>query len=307
LNYYGMIAGTVDVKQSVLVDGGNYLQPNTYNGSLVAGSTIVSAHTLYNQAEVPATVKFETSYDPEPIPEEEYGITTTYWEPVEYTKTVTTSDPMSIPATITVEDIGDSMEWTIDIDMDNAPISNGHIAYALVISRDNVHPAFQVHSNDGTDALYDWGTHLYSEWGPEGTGYHGWHTGWDGTGDRTANNVPVDDIEGVTATGERDVSVNTEGVFTVTISKDMLGPEFSWAVQIMADTSDTHYPEAWTPWSGDASEFEKAILAEELPEELTLQPGDTLDFVIVNHFDVALVPGTYTITTRVVPVTPTPT
>jgi len=168
-----------------------------------------------------------------------------------------------MPATVTVKDEGDKVSWTIDIDMEEAAISNGHIAYALVISNDKVHPAFQVHDNDGTDAQYDWGTHLYSEWGPDiSSGWHGWHTGWDGTGERTANNVPVSEIDWITASGKRNVADNPDGIFTITISKDHLAPEFYWALQIMGDTSDTHYPDGWQVWSGDASEFATATLEE---------------------------------------------
>ncbi len=174
----------------------------------------------------------------------------------------------SIPAVITVDVTEDSVIWTIDIDMAFAPISNGHIAYGLVVSLDQVHPAFQIHGNDGTDADFAWGTHLYSEWGPTITdGYNGWFTGGV-----TANNILVSSLGWVEATGERDITVNTDGIFTVAIDKAELGLEFYWAVQVMANTSDTHYPEAWVLWSGDASSFE-AVTIPVIEVDIDIKPG----------------------------------
>lgn len=166
----------------------------------------------------------------------------------------------SCPTDITIDLVGDSVMWTIDIDMALAPIGNGHIGYGLVISLDGVHPAFQIHGNDGTDANYAWGTHLYSAY------VDGWHTG--------DTNTPVSDLGWVEATGERyivdghydddhmsvDSAGNPDGIFTIAIDKANLAPEFYWAVAVMANTSDTHYPDAWAMWSGDASGFETVTL-----------------------------------------------
>lgn len=311
LEHYGIIEGTVDVDQSVLIDGGNYQQANVYGGGIVAGSTVRSAHTLYNQAEVPAMVWLNTDWQPDGV-----GITTTYFEPVDYSYSGTTGDQ---PVSITVEDSDTQVMWTVDFPVDDAT-GNGLMAVGLVIATDGEGngPVFQIHNNDGTDANYDWGTWLCSPWGPTiNDGWFGWHSG--------DTNTPVDRLDWVSATGGRYKEgkpdcpePNPDGIFTITIDKSELGEDFHWALYTAigsgfssgASYQQATHPDAFT-WGEPivtSENYEHAILAEELPERLTLQPGETLNFIIVNHFNVALVPDIYTITTTVATTAvPTPT
>ena len=66
------------------------------------------------------------------------------------------------PVEITVEEVGDSIKWTVDFPM-VAPydpsVGNGHLTVGLIIATngDGNGPAFQIHNNDGTDATYPWG------------------------------------------------------------------------------------------------------------------------------------------------------
>jgi len=148
----------------------------------------------------------------------------------------------SCPTAITIDVIGDSVIWTLDVDVANASIGgNGKLCYALVISLDHIEPAFQIHSNDGIDATYAWGTHLYSPY------IDGWLTG--------TTNTPVSDLDWVDATGAYLVVDNPDGIFTVAINKANLGPEFYWGVAIFGNTCDTRYPAEWVGWSGDASTY----------------------------------------------------
>ena len=199
------------------------------------------------------------------------------YKPLEYSFTgesVTYSfyKPNGINVSITVEIIGCKVKWTFDFPIDADP-GNGNMGYALVISFDKATPKFQVHNNDGTDSNYPWGTHLYSEWGPAGTGYNGWHTG--------DTNTPVSDIDWIEASGHRyhqgktdDPTPNEEGIFTVTIDLCKLPETIYWAAHFGAGGFYDYgglskYPEAWTPWSGDASAFETAsikTLIKEIPE-----------------------------------------
>jgi hypothetical protein len=95
-------------------------------------------------------------------------------------------------------------------------VGDGHWGYGLAISLDGAEPAFQIHNNDGTDAGYAWGTHLYSPY------LSGWVSG--------TNNTLVSELDWVTCTGARDIGDNPDGVFTVTIDKAELGLEFYWAI-----------------------------------------------------------------------------
>ena len=134
-------------------------------------------------------------------------------------------DGEPVPIEIEVVDGDCEVTWTIDFPIDDDP-GNGKMAVGLVIALDGEGegPAFQIHNNDGTCAAFPWGTWLYSPWDPGMGGYFGWHSGeadW---------NTPVADIDWMSASGKRDHDENTEGIFTVTIDKCRLVPEFHWAL-----------------------------------------------------------------------------
>jgi predicted ribosomally synthesized peptide with SipW-like signal peptide len=188
------------------------------------------------------------------------------WKPLEYSfegtsETYNFYKPNGINVSITVESTDCQITWTFDFPIDEDP-SNGNMGYSLVISNDGAKPEFQVHNNDGTDGTYPWGTHLYSEWGPAGTGYNGWHTG--------DTNTPVSDLDWITCTGHRykegktdDPTSNPEGTFTVTIDKCKLTGTIYWAAHFGAGGFSNYgglskYPDAWVPWSGDSNNNEVA-------------------------------------------------
>ncbi|GAI14449.1 unnamed protein product, partial [marine sediment metagenome] len=110
LSYYGKITMTADVKQSVLVDGQDYTWEITDVIPVDApgGETFCFLHTLKNQASVPATVSFETIYEPVL---EDGEITATYFKPLGYSQSVTAGDQV---VKITVEDGDCHVTWTID-------------------------------------------------------------------------------------------------------------------------------------------------------------------------------------------------
>jgi len=138
------------------------------------------------------------------------------------------------PVDITVEEIGDSIKWTIDFPGE-APYDepttegNGHWAVGLVIALDGEGngPAYQIHNNDGSDASYLPGTWLKSPWGPLITdGWFGWHSGDDNTLLTDAS------LDWASATGEKYNEVNPDGLFTITIDKSELGESFHWALNL---------------------------------------------------------------------------
>lgn len=140
------------------------------------------------------------------------------------------------PVDITVEDLGDSIKWTVDFPGEapyDAPTieGNGQWAVGLVIALDGNGngPAFQIHNNDGTTPDFPYGDWLYSPWGPTiGDGWMGWHSGYD--------NTEVSTLGWVSATGERYNEVNPDGIFTITIDKSELGEEFHWALNLAIGT-----------------------------------------------------------------------
>jgi len=75
LTYYGQITTTVDVQQSILLDGGDHLQINVdvVEEDAPGGEEFCFKHHIKNQMSVPGEVELETIYDPNGG-----GITTTY-------------------------------------------------------------------------------------------------------------------------------------------------------------------------------------------------------------------------------------
>lgn len=132
------------------------------------------------------------------------------------------------PISIEVEDGDCAVTWTVDFPLDDNP-GNGSLVAALVIALDGdgQGPAFQIHNNDGTCAAFDWGTWLYSPWGPTITdGWFGWHSGdadW---------NTPVADMDWVSASGERYNFDNTGNVLTISIDKCRLVEDFHWKLYL---------------------------------------------------------------------------
>jgi hypothetical protein len=321
LTYYGVITTTATVEQSILLDGMTCTGPNGGGCTSTAdeipeeapgGEKFCFKHTLKNQMSIDGEVNLEEECMPDCD-----GITTTCLESADYSfgpeqaETYNNYKEGGVPVEITVEDDGEChVVWTFDFGVDDDP-SDGHMAYGLVISTDGVHPAFQVHDNDGTDSSYPWGTHLYSEWGPEGTGYNGWHTG--------DTNTPVSGIDWIEATGTRymnggddgtgnDPTANPEAIFTVAIDKCKLGVEdIYWAAHFSAGGFSNYgglakYPETWSQWSGDSAGTELAHIANECSDPFSIASGATEEFCLCYEFAENIMPGTYTITTNVVPV-----
>ncbi len=292
LTYYGQIQQKVNVEQAVVLSGIGCVN-NVCDEEV--GSIEYSPTTLYSQVYTVMNNDPENSREVSLVTSSSPGtalgeIVTSYYEIETYDKIITIRG-YSIPAVVTVKDLGDSVEWTIDMDETVSAFANGHAQYGLIISTDKVHPAFQVHSNDGT-CLVDkggWvaGTHLYSEYYD-----NSWHTGG---ADCESTNTPVIN-KGITAIGEYSTNDNTGAVFTITIPKTLLGDEeFYWAMQLMGNTVDTQYPTEWVKWSGDASTFATInlkSLGAELSNPLTLQSLESLNFVVVNDFDTTGFTGT---------------
>lgn len=128
------------------------------------------------------------------------------------------------PVDVTVVDTGPAIKWTFDMIgdkplSDDDLISGGKWGYGLVISLDGIEADFQIHNNDGTDATYPWGTHLYSEY------YDGsWHSGDE--------NTLVDELSWVTCTGDMYILDNPTGIFTITIDKTELSSKFYWSAWV---------------------------------------------------------------------------
>jgi len=324
LNYYGTITGTVVVKQSVLLDGKDYWTPITYSGDIVGASTIVSAHTLRNQAEVPATVKLVTSHsatDPSGNGMNSNGVTTTYWKAPDTSGMV-------------IDGVVSDGEWdeAVSIDVvDNmgtvkvlATTDYLYVLFDLVDSNDartdyefevgNDQISINVNPTDGgswgfpydlifeTSALsVEDGGHHMLPWNPKvnsGTSSDGWATRW--FPNDAQENLPSD-LKSATiySSGQR-ITEWKIPLATIGLSPgDTL--KVGGAIDV-GDGSSYVYP-IGLDWS-DANTYVDLRIGTVIPEDTSfiLQPKETLNFVIVTDF-AEILPGTYTVTTTVKPVT----
>jgi len=148
-------------------------------------------------------------------------------------------------AHVKVEELTDSVKWTIDLDESSAYLNNP-VAGIVVIIGIGSEIKFQVHNNDGIDPHYPYGTWLISYYD------NGWHTG-----SPDYKNYPLPD--GITATGGRSKSENPQMIFTVTIGKAYLANEFKWAVYFKGGSGGrTFYPPDFSWYDTDTSDMATA-------------------------------------------------
>lgn len=292
LSYYGIITGTVNVQQSVLVDGGDYLQINTYGGGTVAGNTIRDGpHTLLNQADVPVDVTFETAQSGDGTPDNNVvGITTTYSTEITDNSTDFGSRNNEVVAivpelglTLNALFAGDGLRYRYTI-IDGGLWAGASPIIAVIDLQDGRHIA------------------LYPGWG----GRTGTHTlqfsETVATCDADSGAVPVDFalypgdfsqwLYGSVSCGYgnfADVKADT-GLIN--------GSEVVTRIAIQHQAANTGETDQLV-WLAFDSVICQVQIEEGVP--FTLQSGELLNFYIVNEFDAALVSGTYTITTKVVP------
>lgn len=316
LSYYGKVTTTATVSQSVLLDGNDYSVPLAYEFDVIGGCCKWSCHDLKNTGGEDAPISFSTQYSPDGV-----GITTKYYTPTHYYKQIkipTLTDPPE-DIVITVEDGECHVTWTIDFPIDD-DTCNGLMQVGLIIAQDGDGngPSFQIHNNDGTDSTYPWGTWLYSPWGPTiDDGWFGWHSG--------SINIPLNELscQWAEATGTRykdggddgtgnDPTANPEGIFTITLAKCVLGEDFHWAIQTSIGSGFCQhtyqlafYPPAFN-WGSPivnmaTPNYEPATIMTDLGAGFTLGKYQSKEIIICHCFDIAIVPGTYIITSQFEP------
>jgi len=309
LTYYGTITATANVYQSILLDG-----KDVNSGSLAitdvipepapGGEKFCTKHILKNQMSVEGTVDLEMACSNNIVGHESdcSGVTATYLKALPYefgpTSSLEIIPGQYYPTNIIVEDGDCTVTWTFDMVGSKQLVGNGHWGYGLAISLDGIHPAFQIHNNDGTDPDYAWGTHLYSPWD------NGWHS--------SDTNTPVKDLDWVSATGERDVQYDGEGkpingIFTVTIDKCKLGMEnIYWAAWFgvggfySPNNGYSSYPNGFM-WQDNVNGYYYQSHIMDPVTSLTIPSKAEQSFCTCYGFAQNIWPGTYTITTNIVP------
>jgi hypothetical protein len=296
ISYFGQVKMTATVNQAVLLDGKDYTQmPITEEATVAGGEFFLKPHWLQSQTSVPVQLQFVT--DKRGAGDE---ITVSYLKSKGYSTTVTTSPTTGIPINVTVEDIGDWIQWTFNFFAHNTSNAegNGKFAACVIISLDGSKPAFQIHNNDGTCSAFSWGTWLYSPYDPTGGGWHGWHTS------ENEWSTEVTSIWWIEAEGDMYFTSNPQGILTVRIHKTQLDATFGWAVYAsIAHFSTIPYSISVYPadFAWGSEKFVSAAILEEITLPFTLYPREVLPFYIKYKFAVNIYPGTYTIYSTVKP------
>ena len=279
LTYYGMITATVDVQQSILLDGKAWPDSqvtDTISEAAPGGETFCFEHTLKNQMSVEGTVDFtdDCLTDIEGYEHNCSGITKTYYEDVAYSYEHTISRVV-----IKVEDLGNGwMKWTYTGDTTTRPEPKMTVAI-------NYPNGFAI-------TTFDDGSHSGWYYAPDVGSVVQFNTSYDSGS-----------YEGWVETGR---VVNNDGskALWVEIKKSALKPSFVWHgyanfynAQVWINPTSTTSGDGSTWVAGEID----ATIANTITSPLTIASRTTLPFEICYSFAENIYPGKYTITTGIVP------
>jgi hypothetical protein len=198
------------------------------------------------------------------------------------------------PARFWVDIYGDcKTEWILQMLGNSTPwVGDGHWGIDLVISFDGITPAYKIHNNDGWNAAWPWGTWLYSPW-------------VDGIGFDPATTKTVSSLTWVHCTGDRYVTTNPGGWFTITIDKGKLGFQFYYAIWVgvggfyLPNTGYSSYPKGfdwnYPYWIPPYSPMEVVAKASYNEAKFTFMPvsGDLTGDGKVDISDLLIIAGKY--------------
>lgn len=293
--YFGQIKTTVDVEQPIAFMVNGVEQTGNQVSEVVhceAGETCMSSNVyeIVNDGESDRTLSLITSGNTNGVDVSYYGLTG-------YNEIFLPIHTILDGTSISVEDLGDSVLWTMVVPLDGSYGtglgSGGQAAWSISIGKgDEI--LYQVHSNDGSDHDFDFGTYLYSEWDDTLSGnWNGWNTGTGG------NNILVSDIDGIEATGNR-IASETDGIYTIQIDKELLDfEEFKWVVHVNYETDSL--PSAFSWSDTDTTNFFIATIMEELTSPIIVPANSFIEFYPQFSVDSMATEGDYVIYTTVNP------
>ena len=262
--YFGQVQMTAKVKQAVLLDGKNYTTPITEEVEVAGGESFCRHHWLKSQTSVPVDLKFTTNYIPEGA-----GITTTYLllEP-SWTTTAHQSggtDGFDVAISFSMSD--DSFTWTFDADMEDPDAQSNLNTVGNSVN-------LQLDGDDSDNwfyVLYADGSYMKVEY---------WTWDWLEQGNITDLGVSV--------------NAETEGHVVWTIPNSLAA---DGTIKMMGSQPFGYdfLPPEGTVYTGIGY-----LPSEPTPiTEITLGPGERLDFLICYEFAPDIQAGKYVITTTV--------
>jgi hypothetical protein len=290
LSYYGMLVGTAEVHQSVKLNGlectgGNYENCKisyTVGSSAVAGSTYVDGpFNLKNDAQIPATVKFDT-------------ICSAYWQGGTDCNGITTTITTTITESSNYEDYFADSQRLVALKVSGLTLSDllsKDLEYTVdVVSfpvGHNYEPNINIQiKKDGTiKTVENWG----------GFSAIGAHT-------KTFEQL-MGESGGATVISGQDT--NTRETFTTTAA--LLTAYGGWEVTMVEVRAQAGGAggQVIRPVTFNAAGVTIDVPnSDSITGNIILQPGELLNFYIKNSFAINLVPDNYNITTTVVPIVP---
>ena len=271
LSYYGSITGTATVSQSVLVDG-----ENVNTGSLTLNDT-GQVHILKNNAGMEAPISFETKCDKSGIYDGQTltnatminwtssckGITTRYVGVLELTKKDTSNwNPVGNKTKIWYTLSGTEFEWGFIDNPDGIVMGNNSGEYTLIYYKDATIELGERLENPQPAIIVT----------------------------RDIGNLPQSNDANLDKNagycGEPDHYEHCTGAkLWIVPTNDITGSALNWS-----DEDNFYFETDLITYSANPD------------EKITLPAnGGGINFKIINDFNVALTPDTYTITTNIVP------
>jgi len=268
LDHYGKITTTVNVSQSILVDGNDVNTPVTDSFDATGGDTVCRPHWIRNNACIDGTVLLSTTSTT--------GITVTYKDSVH----LENKDPADwsiiddgMEADITFGLVGETFDYTIE-------------ATGLQIDTEYV----LIYYADQQDRFVDWGGDnpgaILGTFTADSNGEISYSYSLD-----IGMNLPhVSDWNNAPPA---DYTVDPDNYLHKTGAKIWLVPSADY------DTGT----KSLTAWNPTTYLFETELIRyfDNAVNEITIPSGEYIDFEICYNFDIAIAPDTYIITTTVSP------
>jgi len=285
LSYYGVISGTANVEQSVVFGDGDTTKSFSFS-PVTAGNTILDEFKLWNKAEDPVGVEFETtieaSYDGDECSgTAEDAITTEYLSVLELSsKTYTDiNDPSTWEttddreATLTYKLVSDCFEYELEASGLEANTEYSMIYYA-----------------DRQDRFENWGGdnpgRLLGTFTSNNDGEYS-------TSDFVTSSVCID------LPASSDWNANSEADYCVSDNYESCRGAKVWIVPSGDYDSGVKKLTAWNPdnylYETDLITFDAGL------DGLNIYNGK-IELNVENSFHEAACPGDYTVTTEIVPV-----
>lgn len=267
LTYYGKVTTTANVSQSVLLDGNDYTTPVTNSFSTIGGCCECFAHNLENRGCSDAEVDIVTTGTPDLDGIDVYALAPIYNEYDTYGE--------AVEATIVKEWSCCTVTWTVNIISENVP--HGLYGVGLIISLDGWTPDFNV-----------WYAESGAGQGVPSVGWYYQEYPW-------GTNIPIAQVPWIT--------VNANGQhFEISIDCNHLGccgATYYWNMQLR--TNLISWVDGVYDWSASFVGIENHV-GIPITFPYTLEPNEILYFNLCYKFDIAIIPGTYYITTQFQPV-----